>query len=92
VSHDHHSEIEVLTPTTATGLWYLNVFINLREARDDGQRHRDEYVKQFDGWRIKSSTYHRLYEIRGRSNPRLLPRTISPTPRAAGARKGGLMR
>ncbi len=62
----HHPEIEVLTPTTATGIWYLtDVFINLREklVTTGSALYRDEYVKQADGWRIKSSTYKRLYEI-----------------------------
>lgn len=62
----HHPEIEVLTPTSATGIWYLtDVFINLREklVTTGSALYRDEYVKQADGWRIKSSTYKRLYEI-----------------------------
>ena len=62
----HHPEVEVLTPTTATGIWYLtDVFINLREnlVTTGSALYRDEYVKQFDGWRIKSSTYQRIYEI-----------------------------
>ena len=53
-------------PTTATGIWYLtDVFINLREklVTTGSALYRDEYVKQADGWRIKSSTYKRLYEI-----------------------------
>lgn len=62
----HHPEIEVLTPTTAKGMWYLtDVFINLRErlVTSGSALYRDEYVKRDGAWRIKSSTYHRLYEI-----------------------------
>ena len=62
----HHPEIEVQTPTTATGTWYLtDVFINLRDrvVTTGSALYRDEYVKLAGGWRIKSSTYQRLYEI-----------------------------
>jgi hypothetical protein len=62
----HHPEIEVLTPMTARGIWYLtDVFINLRDklVTTGSALYRDEYVKLADGWRIRSSTYHRVYEI-----------------------------
>ncbi|HTD30575.1 MAG TPA: nuclear transport factor 2 family protein [Steroidobacteraceae bacterium] len=61
----HHPEIDVLTDTTATGLWYLtDVFINLAEkVRTTGSAlYRDKYVKLQGQWRICESVYERLYE------------------------------
>jgi uncharacterized protein (TIGR02246 family) len=61
----HHPEIEVLTDTTATGIWYLtDVFINLaQKIRTTGSAlYRDKYVKQRGQWRIAESNYERLYE------------------------------
>ena len=61
----HHPEIEVLTETTATGIWYLtDIFINLVEkTRTTGSAlYRDRYVKQGGQWRISESTYERVYE------------------------------
>jgi hypothetical protein len=61
----HHPEIDVLTDTTATGLWYLtDVFINLAEkVRTTGSAlYRDKYVKIQGHWRICESVYERLYE------------------------------
>jgi hypothetical protein len=62
----HHPEIEVLTPTTAKGTWYLtDVFINLADklVTTGSALYHDEYVKQDDGWKISVSTYFRVYEI-----------------------------
>ena len=61
----HHPEIDVLTDTTATGIWYLtDMFIHLNEnlLTDGSALYRDEYVKIDGVWRIKVSTYERLYE------------------------------
>jgi SnoaL-like domain len=61
----HHPEIDVLTDTTATGIWYLtDTFINLKEkVRTTGSAlYRDKYVKVAGQWRIAESTYERVYE------------------------------
>lgn len=61
----HHPEIDVLTDTTARGIWYLtDVFINLRtnSLTTGSALYRDEYVKEGGAWRIKVTTYERLYE------------------------------
>ena len=61
----HHPEIDVLTDTTATGIWYLtDIFINLKEkVRTTGSAlYRDKYVKVAGQWRIAESTYERVYE------------------------------
>ncbi len=61
----HHPEIDVLTDTTATGLWYLtDIFINLKEkVRTTGSAlYKDKYVKIAGLWRIAESTYERVYE------------------------------
>jgi len=61
----HHPEIDVLTETTARGVWYLtDMFISLPEkiVTEGSALYRDEYVKQDGAWRIKVSTYERIYE------------------------------
>jgi hypothetical protein len=61
----HHPEIDVLTATTAQGMWYLtDIFINLAEKiRTTGSAlYRDKYVKVDGHWRIRESRYERLYE------------------------------
>ena len=61
----HHPEIDVLTDTTATGIWYLtDMFIRLTEniLTEGSALYRDEYVKIDGVWQIKVSTYERLYE------------------------------
>lgn len=61
----HHPEIDVLTESTATGIWYLtDLFINLTEqvVTEGSALYRDEYVKVDGQWRIKVSKYERIYE------------------------------
>jgi len=61
----HHPEIDVLTPTTAKGVWYLtDTFIHLTEniVTEGSALYRDEYLKVDGVWRIKVSTYERIYE------------------------------
>jgi len=61
----HHPEIDVLSESSATGIWYLtDVFINLAEKlRTTGSAlYRDKYVKSGAQWRISESVYERLYE------------------------------
>jgi len=61
----HHPEIEVLDDVNARGTWYLtDTFIHLREnvVTEGSALYRDEYLKTQDGWRIRVSTYERIYE------------------------------
>ena len=61
----HHPEIDVLTDTTAKGVWYLtDTFIHLTEniVTEGAALYRDEYAKVDGAWRIKVSTYERVYE------------------------------
>jgi SnoaL-like domain len=61
----HHPEIDVLSETTASGIWYLtDVFINLADkVRTVGSAlYRDKYLKQGGQWRIAESQYERIYE------------------------------
>ena len=61
----HHPEIEVLDEVNARGLWYLtDTFIHLREnvVTEGSALYRDEYLKTAEGWRIRFSTYERIYE------------------------------
>lgn len=61
----HHPEIEVLDDVNARGLWYLtDTFIHLKEnvVTEGSALYRDRYLKTQDGWRIRVSTYERIYE------------------------------
>jgi hypothetical protein len=62
----HHPEIDLLSATTARGLWYLtDSFINLdtRLLTQGSSLYRDEYVKLGNDWKIRHSSYTRIYEI-----------------------------
>ncbi len=62
----HHPEIEILSPTTATGLWYLtDIFLHLdtKLLTKGSALYRDTYLKGEDGWKIRTSAYTRIYEI-----------------------------
>lgn len=64
--HVNHPEIEVLTPTTATGTWYLkDWFLDLknRVITDGSALYKDQYVKRAGTWLIQRATYERIYEI-----------------------------
>lgn len=64
--HVNHPEIEVLTPTTATGTWYLkDWFLDLknRVITDGSALYKDQYVKRAGSWLIQRATYERIYEI-----------------------------
>lgn len=64
--HVNHPEIEVLTPTTAAGTWYLkDWFLDLknRVITDGSALYKDQYVKQDGAWLIQRATYERIYEI-----------------------------
>jgi hypothetical protein len=61
----HHPEIELTSPTTATGVWALedtvietNAQITIRGAAF----YTDEYVKVGESWKIRATGYRRTYE------------------------------
>ena len=55
----------MLDDVNARGLWYLtDMFIYLPEniVTEGSAFYRDQYLKTADGWRIRVSTYERIYE------------------------------
>ncbi|HET8881026.1 MAG TPA: nuclear transport factor 2 family protein [Solimonas sp.] len=66
VHHVNHPEIDFVSPTEATGVWYLkDWFCDLRNKiyTDGTSFYRDTYVKQDGQWKIKRATYERVFEI-----------------------------
>ncbi len=63
VHHGHMPEIELTSPSTATGIWALQDTIIWPDgARLQGYGHYHETYEQVAGeWRIKSSTLTRLH-------------------------------
>ena len=63
VHHGHMPEIELTSPTTATGIWSLHDLVIFPDGtRFEGYGHYHEtYVKGHDGWRIASLTLTRLH-------------------------------
>ncbi len=62
----HHPEIDVLSETEATGLWYLSdVALNLRSkvSTIGSSLYRDRYVKIDGVWKIRTTQYERIFEI-----------------------------
>lgn len=62
----HHPEIEIVSPTEATGVWYLtdNMWIMNREAFTTGTAiYWDRYVKEDGRWQIIDTKYERIYEL-----------------------------
>ena len=62
----HHPEIDILSETEATGIWYLHD--NFYRFGDmhyvcGTALYRDRYVKEDGRWQIIESRYERLYEI-----------------------------
>ena len=85
----HHPEIDVLTQTTAKGVWYLtDTFIYLTEniVTEGSALYRDEYLKVDGAWRIKVSTYERIYERVDRlaERPNITAHYLGRRPEAAG--------
>ncbi len=62
VHHGHMPEIEVTSPTTATGIWAMEDRLRWPNgAQMEGFGHYHETYEKVDGeWRIKSSTLTRL--------------------------------
>lgn len=62
----HHPEIQLLSETEATGIWYLadNMWILNHNALTHGTAlYWDRYEKVDGKWLIKETNYERLYEI-----------------------------
>jgi hypothetical protein len=62
----HHPEIQMLSDTEATALWYLadNMWILNYNVKTHGTAlYRDRYLKVDGKWLIKDTSYERLYEI-----------------------------
>ena len=62
----HHPEIQMLSDTEATAIWYLadNMWILNHKAHTYGTAlYWDRYVKENGKWLIKETRYERLYEI-----------------------------
>ncbi|MDX1733862.1 MAG: nuclear transport factor 2 family protein [Halioglobus sp.] len=62
----HHPEIQILSATEATGIWYLadNMWILNHNALTTGTAlYWDRYLKVDGKWLIKDTSYERIYEI-----------------------------
>lgn len=62
----HHPEIQMLSDTEATGLWYLadNMWILKYNRKTHGTAlYWDRYLKVDGKWLIKDTSYERIYEI-----------------------------
>jgi len=62
----HHPEIEITSPTSATGLWYLTdsfTHLDSLHVTAGSALYRDNYEKQGGIWLIKRSSYTRIYEV-----------------------------
>jgi len=65
----HHPEIQMLSETEATALWYLadNMWILNHGAKTYGTAlYRDRYLKVDGRWLIRETSYRRIYEINER--------------------------
>jgi len=61
VHHGHMPEIELTSPSTATGVWALEDWVKWESSGIHGFGHYYETYEKADGeWRIKSSTLTRL--------------------------------
>lgn len=62
----HHPEIQILSDTEATGIWYLadNMWILNHNAFTTGTAlYWDRYLKVDGKWVIKDTSYERIYEL-----------------------------
>lgn len=62
----HHPEIQILSDTEATAIWYLadNMWILNHNAKTHGTAlYWDRYLKVDGKWLIKETNYERIYEI-----------------------------
>jgi len=64
--HGHHPEIQMLSETEATGIWYLEDkfwVINHKYYTTGTLLYWDRYVKENGRWLIRDTRYERLYEF-----------------------------
>lgn len=62
VHHGHMPEIELTSPTTATGIWAMFDIVQSPRLNFRGYGHyEEEYVKQDGTWRIKNLLLTRLH-------------------------------
>ena len=62
VHHGHMPEIELTSPTTATGIWAMFDIVQSPQLNFKGYGHyEEEYVKQASTWRIKNLLLTRLH-------------------------------
>ena len=64
--HVNHPEIDLISPTEATGTWYLkDWFLDLRHKiiTDGSSFYKDRYVKRDGKWLIQYASYERVFEI-----------------------------
>ena len=64
--HVNHPEIDFVSPTEASGQWYLkDWFLDLRRKiiTDGSSLYRDRYVKRDGRWLIQHAGYERIFEI-----------------------------
>ena len=77
-----HPEIELTSPTTATGVWALDDVVIETSANitiRGAAFYRDEYVKLGAEWKIKHTGYNRLYEeMQSRAETPSLQLTSNP--------------
>ncbi len=62
----HQPEIQILSNTEATGIWYLADhmwILNANYLTNGTALYWDRYVKQDGRWKIKETRYERLYEM-----------------------------
>jgi hypothetical protein len=62
----HHPEIQILSETEATGIWYLTDNMWMLDASfftTGTALYWDRYVKEDGRWQIRETRYRRIYEI-----------------------------
>ena len=68
--HGHMPEIEITSPTTARGIWAMFDYLRFSTFIFKGYGHYEEaYVKEANGWKIKSVLLTRLHCDIQRENP-----------------------
>lgn len=68
----HHPEIDVLSPTEATGVWYLSDhmwIMNFKSFTTGTALYWDRYEKLDGRWLIRETKYERIYEMNERRDP-----------------------
>lgn len=64
----HHPEIQILSESEATGIWYLadDMWVLTHKFHTKGTAmYWDRYVKVDGSWKIRETRYRRIYEMSG---------------------------